>query len=270
MTMTLTDAHFDELLENGFVILPRYYHGPRLEEMAAAQRRVLKTWDEVKDNPPADRSMYAPWPSAEFVLNSAMLEEPLIAFGKRFLKTDRVHFRVGLMLARYPGYKGDNTTHIDNGNNSLLPMSESHREFGQIGFWTHLEDVGLDQAPLQLIPKRYGNDLSKAVKLACPAGTVAVFSNYTWHSANDYTRADGQRFTWGFGLGRADHCWEQFRHYTDQGLNPHFIKLVSSLTARQREYFRFPPAGHPYYTKQTLEALEKQYPGWNARNEYLA
>ena len=30
----------------------------------------------------------------------------------------------------------------------------------------------------------------------------------------------------------------------------------------------FPPAGHRYYTAQTLAALEQQYPGWNARNEY--
>ncbi len=31
---------------------------------------------------------------------------------------------------------------------------------------------------------------------------------------------------------------------------------------------RFPPAGHPYYTEQTLQALEEQYPGWNRDGEY--
>ena len=35
-----------------------------------------------------------------------------------------------------------------------------------------------------------------------------------------------------------------------------------------RTLFRFPPPNHPYYTKQTLAALEEQYPGWNARGEY--
>jgi hypothetical protein len=132
-----------------------------------------------------------------------------------------------------------------------------------------LEEVGEDQAPLQLIATRYGRDLTKAEKLVCPAGTIAVFTCYPQHSAGDYTRADGQRFVGGgMMLGRADHPWEQFRHYTDQGGNPHFQKLISSLTAEERMLFRFPPPGHYYYTKQTLEALEKQYPGWNARGEY--
>jgi hypothetical protein len=268
--MKPTDDHFTQLLENGYVILPRYFTGEKLAELAAAQRRVLKSWEQFKDNPPADRSMYVPFPSPEFALNRAMVDHDLIDFGKRFLRSNAVHIRTGLMLARYPGFRGDNGVHIDNGNNSLLPMSESHREFGQIGFWVHLEQVDADQAPLQLIPTRYGKDLSNAEKLICPAGTVAVFTNYTWHSAGDYTRADGQRFTWGFGLGRADHYWEQFRHYTDKGLDPHFIRLIGALTAKERELFRFPPAGHPYYTAQTLAALEQQYPGWNARGEYGA
>ena len=28
------------------------------------------------------------------------------------------------------------------------------------------------------------------------------------------------------------------------------------------------PPDHPYYTRQTLAALEAQYPGWNVRGEY--
>ena len=81
-------------------------------------------------------------------------------------------------------------------------------------------------------------------------------------------REDGQRFTWGIGLGRADHYWEGFRHYTDKGKNPIFSKFIGALTGQEREVFRFPAAGHPYYTPQTLAALEEQYPGWNAGNEY--
>jgi hypothetical protein len=267
--MKITDSHFDELFENGYVILRNYYPEEQRRAMAEAQRRVLKTWEQVKDNPPPDRSMYVPFPSSEFILNRAMVDHELLNLARRFLKTEQIHIRVGLMLARYPGYRGDSgTAHIDNGNNSLLPKSDSAREFGQLGFWVHLDDVGEDQAPLQLIRTRDGQDMSKVEKLACPGGTVCVFSNYTWHSAGNYTRADGQRFTWGFAAGRADHCWEGFKHYTDMGMNPHFQKLIGSLSAKERELFRFPPAGHPYYTPQTLAALEKQYPGWNRGGEY--
>ena len=91
---------------------------------------------------------------------------------------------------------------------------------------------------------------------------------YTWHSASSYTRADGQRYTWGTGFGRADHYYERFRHYTDKGIDTNFRHLVSSLTADERAILRFPPSTDRYYTRQTLAALERQYPGWNARGEY--
>ena len=57
-------------------------------------------------------------------------------------------------------------------------------------------------------------------------------------------------------------------HYTQVGADPHFREFISVLSARERELFIFPPAGHPYYTAQTLEALEEQYPGWNAGGQY--
>eukprot|EP01046_Picozoa_sp_COSAG06_P034836 COSAG06_NODE_3685_length_5014_cov_4.732452_3_plen_90_part_00 len=34
-------------------------------------------------------------------------------------------------------------------------------------------------APLQLVPRKYGTDMDKAVELVCPAGTICVFTNYT-------------------------------------------------------------------------------------------
>ena len=61
-----------------------------------------------------------------------------------------------------------------------------------------------------------------------------------------------------------------FRHYTDKGQQAVFSKFIGALSAKEREVFRFPPADHAYYSKQTLALLEKQYPGWNARDEYKA
>ena len=51
-------------------------------------------------------------------------------------------------------------------------------------------------------------------------------------------------------------------------MGPEFQTFVGSLTARQREYFQVPPAGHPYYTRETLAALEKWYPGWDRDGAY--
>ena len=68
--------------------------------------------------------------------------------------------------------------------------------------------------------------------------------------------------------GRADHYWEGVSSYTNLVSVEHFREFIGSISAEQRELFRFPPAGHSYYDAETLAALEEQYPGWNAGGEY--
>ena len=270
----LTDAHIEELDREGFIIVPEFITRDRLQTLQAAQRRVLPTWDQVKDDPPQDQkgnSLLVCFPHEEMELYRGVMHEESIAFARKWLKTDAIHARVGCLIARYPGHEGGGTgfdgsnLHTDNDNNSLLPISNELREFGQIGFWVHLEDVDEDQAPLRLIPKRHGMDMTKCVPLVCKGGTLCIFTNFTQHSATAYTRSDGQRFTLGYGFGRADHYWEGFRHFTHLGKSaPVFSEFIGSLTAQERELWRFPAAGHPYYTEQTLALLEEQYPGWDS------
>lgn len=279
MRKPLTDAHLEELDREGFVIIPDFISGDELKTLQAAQRRILPTWDAIKEDPPQDQagnSKLVGFPHEEMDLYRAAMDEDSIAFARKWLKTDSIHTRVGSLIARYPGHSrggsgfDDSNLHIDNGNNSLLPESKELREFGQIGFWNHLEDVDEDQAPLRLIPKRYGTDMTKCVPLVCKGGTVCIFTRFTYHSASAYSRADGQRFTWGYSFGRADHYWEGVKHYTNVGGNhPIFQQFIGGLNAKQRELWRFPPAGHPYYSEQTLGLLEEQYPGWNSE-EYRA
>ena len=264
----ITDEQFHELLENGYLILPNYIRGEELRELQAAQRRVLHTWEQVKDKPPKDFSEFVPYPYPDTRMSRLYLHPELIKLGKRFLKSDEVFARVGYMLTRYPGFPSGDTGHIDNGNNSLLPMSESAREYGQIGFWIHLDEVKEGQAPLLLGKKKDGKDTSKCTPLICPEGTIAIFNNYTWHASSPFTATEGQRFVWGFGLGRPDHYFEGLIHYTHIGQHPLFKEVISAMSPYERTLMRFPAPNHPYYTKQTLAALEAQYPGWNASGEY--
>lgn len=268
----ITDEQFDSLVEHGYLILPAYIQGEELEMLQAAQRRVLKSWEEYQQDPPksvgGDHTMFVPYPFPEVKMAGLYRHPELLRLGRRYLKSEEVYFRVGYMLARYPGFVSNDTGHIDNGNNSLLPMSESAREYGQLVYWTHLEEVTEDQAPLLLCSNVRGRDLAHAEPLVCPAGTIAIFSNYSWHASSSFRGSTGQRFTWGFGLGSASHDFEGLLHYTAIGQNPIFKQVISECTAEERRLFRFPPPNHPYYTRQTLAALEKQYPGWNARGEY--
>ena len=269
MTTRLTDAHFEEFRARGYLIVRDFISERQRREMAAALRRLLRPWEEIKDDAPEDRSDHCIFPYPEPCLNHAILHPEALAFARRWHQTDHIHYRQGVAMVRYPGFAGDSgKPHIDNGNNSLLPATESDRRHAQIVFWVFPEDVDEDQAPLRIIATADGRDLGKSEVAAVPGGSAAIFHTYTWHSAGNYLRPDGQRYSWSFGFGRADHYWEGVKHYTDQGANPDFRAFIGSLTAKEREVFWFPPPDHSYYTGQTLASLEEQYPGWNARGEY--
>ncbi|MDA0841478.1 MAG: hypothetical protein O3B01_06110 [Planctomycetota bacterium] len=269
MSNQLTDDHLDELEERGYVIVHDFLAEEQRMEISAAVRRVLKPWDEIKNDPPESRTDSRVFPFEEPVLNNAAVNREAIQFSRKWFRTDDIHFRPRSCIARYPGFRWKSpNAHQDNGNNSLLPPSDSDRTHAQLWFWIHPEPVEEGQAALRLVANEHKGDISKAEALLCPGGTLCIFHTHTWHSASDYIREDGQRYTWGFAFGHGDHCWEGVKHYTDVGNNPNFQNFIGNLNARDRELFRFPPAGHPYYTAQTLEALEKQYPGWNAGDEY--
>lgn len=269
MAARLTDEHMRQLDEDGFVIVEDFLPAAQCAAMLAAIRRMLPPWEQVRADPPATHGAHAYFPYVEPVLNRAIVHDEAIAFSQRWLGTDHIHYRPGLAMATYPGHPGG-TPHIDNGNNSLLPPKPADHGHAQIIFWCYLDDVGPDQAPTRMIPNRFGDDMSKAVPFVAPAGSVCIFHNYSWHSASPYTRPDGQRYVWKIAFGRADHYWEQVHYYTHMGMNEQFRELVSGLTAEQRLLFRFPPPSDPYYTGQTLAALEKQYPGWDHEGVYRA
>ena len=58
----LDDAVFEALLTRGYAIVHNYLTEPQRADMAAALRRLLKPWDEVKDHspPPLWDSYYFP------------------------------------------------------------------------------------------------------------------------------------------------------------------------------------------------------------------
>ena len=267
MSTFLTQAHFEQLERDSYIIVHNFLSEAQRAEMAAAIRRILSPWSEVEDKTKTSDATYFPY--EEQCLNRAILNPEGICFSQKWLGTEKIHYRPGLALVRYPGFKGySGKPHIDNGNNSLLPPSKSARHHSQLNFWFYPEDVEDDQAPTYLLKTSDGQDMSRAEKFVAPGGSVAIFTNYNWHSAGDYLRDRGQRYVGKFAYGRADHFWEGVLHYTSVGRNPHFCQFIGSLTAEEREFFRFPPAGHPYYTLQTLEALAEQYPGWN-KKEYI-
>ena len=205
----LNDTVFDALATRGYAIVHNFLPESQRAEMAAALRRILKPWDEAKGNLPAKFSANCHFPYQEQCLNRAILNREAIAFSRRWLDTDQIHYRPGLGLVTYPGRK-NMSFHIDNGNNSLPPPTESDRSYSQLNFWFCLEDVDPDQGPTLLSADADGQhqDPTRAEAMIAPGGSVAIFHNYSWHSGSDFLREESQRYIWKFAFGRVDHYWE--------------------------------------------------------------
>ncbi len=265
--MKLSDDHLNTFVEQGFVVVEDFYPEEKRVRIVAALHETLPPWDVIKGQPPESGMLTDDFPYSEMLFNELILDFDLIDFVQRALETEDIHFRYAHNWAKYPGCSALPQLHIDNGNNSLLPPCGDKR-YGQISSWYFPEEVRAEHAPMQVIPKPFGKDLTKKISLEVPAGTQMIFNTYLWHSASAFEGRDMQRYSVTRIYGRADHYWEGVSSYTDLGRNEHFRQFIGTLTAREREFFRFPPAGHPYYTSKTLKLLEEQYPGWNTKGEY--
>lgn len=266
--MKLTDDYMRTFEEDGFVVVENFYPEEKRTRISAAIRKDLPPWEELKDCPPESGLLTDDFPYTQMLFNELILDPDIIDFVGRVLETEEIHFRYAHNWARYPSPSASEPPlHLDHGNNSLLPPCDDNR-YGQISTWYFPDKVEEDGAPMLIIPKRYGKDVTKKIYLTVEAGTQMIFNTHIWHSASIFTGATGQRYSVTRIYGRAEHYWEGVGYITHLGLNEHFRKFIGGLNARQREIFRFPPPGHPYYTDKTLALLESQYPGWNARRDY--
>ena len=85
MPRGLNTHHLERLAEYGYLIIPEYYAGPQLKEMQAAQRRILPTWEEVIDNPPANRTILTEFPPAEMALLRGIVDHQAWEFSRKWL-----------------------------------------------------------------------------------------------------------------------------------------------------------------------------------------
>ena len=268
----LTEEHVAQFLDRGYVVVGEAYPEALRAELAAAVRRDLPPWEQAQASAslPDDRVGRDQFPYAQQILNRFIVDPQLLGFVRRALQTDHIHFRYAHNWVRYPLVGATvkaSSVHRDHGNNSLLPPNDDVR-YGQVSCWYFPEAVADDQAPMLIVPKEYGADVARGVRLVVPAGTLMLFNTQLWHSATPFRATTGQRYSITRIYGRADHYWEGVGFITSLGSNQYFREFIGGLTATERGVFRFPPPGHPYYTPEALAALEVQYPSWNARGEY--
>ena len=177
--------------------------------------------------------------------------------------------------------------HIDNDTNSFFPPHPDLDVYNYVNSCIYLHDVEEDAAPMQLIPGSHlqigdllprliedGNwpgrggieDIRRIPELAEPvsatgtAGSVRFNSSYGVHAAIPFQNKRKQRGYWTLSLCRGDTSgWTKMSNvWRDR---QYAIPFFTETTPRARSIFGWPPPGDPYYSAQTLRALEHWFPG---------
>jgi hypothetical protein len=110
-------------------------------------------------------------------------------------------------------------------------------------------------------PRLYDEEVSAAG----PAGTVLAYRCDTVHRATDLTAAQGARYTLHCSFRPAADEWVGRQGWGDRSFDPAWDPFVCRATPEQLELFGFPPPGHSFWTRQTLERLAVRYPGLDTR-----
>jgi ectoine hydroxylase-related dioxygenase (phytanoyl-CoA dioxygenase family) len=209
--------------------------------------------------------------------------------------TDQIHYinghlfvRAGPTDRRHPDHPWEGF-HLDHDTGSFLPPWNEHGRFDYVGCGVLLHDIGEDCAPTVLVPGSHRLSPERRVQLAreglmTPRGVVpdvrkipefsprAVFTGkrgsvgfsttHLLHAAVPFRDKSLQRAAWTMSVGRADTMpMVRFNNAFMYGEREFTIPFWTKTSPRVRSFFGWPPPGHAYYTRETLELLAIQYPG---------
>jgi Phytanoyl-CoA dioxygenase (PhyH) len=100
------------------------------------------------------------------------------------------------------------------------------------------------------------------VPTTAKAGSALFYSSYLIHAAVPFRNKRKQRAFWTLSMARADNsAWTRLANPWTFSEREFIIPFWSRTTPRVRTLFGWPPPGHPYYTRQTVDFLATWFPG---------
>src|SRR5206468_11721433 len=96
---------------------------------------------------------------------------------------------------------------------------------------------------------------------AGPAGTVAAYTNRTFHRGTQVTAPRGVRYTLHINFRPAGSEWQNRHSWLRHANTPAWQAFVETASPRQLELFGWPPPGHPFWTADTIAGVRQRYAG---------
>jgi len=281
--MSIDPRHYKQIKEQGFAVIPGFLEAKELKRARQGMARYFPSVDELEatqerygfiyDDP---ENLQVEFPFADDGLNDIATHARLIELVETLLGTPEIRLAQSAIWAKYAGLGHyEQGLHLDyQGNTLVVPRDDG--DYRQVNMILYYTDVTLDLGPTHVVPQTKTGDLplwpthrwrktSPALyeneqPVIAKAGSLLIFSMRTWHRASAMTAEAGVRFSHHFVWRSAAHDFQGYHQYSKHGENEDLQHFISHATPRQREVLGFPKPGDPYWTTETLSAVQLRYP----------
>jgi len=286
--MRITARHQAALLRHGYVLVTDFLTSKELSAAQADMLRYFPTAEELAATPQRfgwifddPENLQIEFPFAADALNHNSTHPDIIAFVERLLGTPQILLSQSAIWGKYAGTGSfQQTLHLDyEGNTLVVPRDDG--EFRQVNVILYYSDVTADLGPTYVVSQQH----SRTAGLWPPfrprdkyrhlyrhehpilpkAGSLLIFGMRTFHRAGEITANFGARFSHHLVYRAASCPFNGYHQYSQFGEKPEMRRFIERAAPRQREMLGFPPPGHAYWNRQTLEAVARRYPKMDMR-----
>ena len=125
--------------------------------------------------------------------------------------------------------------------------------------WQKTKDIPVERHTLNYVD--YADLYEDPSVAAAPAGSVVAYRPDVYHRSVDHTDPTRYRVMLHVSFRPRDAKWGGYQAWPIRGFSPELSKYVQQATPRQLELMGVPGTGHPYWDQDTLEGMQRRYPG---------
>ena len=216
-----------------------------------------------------------PYPDAPNI-NRLFVRPELVDFAERALGTRDIRIYQSRVWSKHAGRANyEQPLHRDL-NHSLVP-TRSEPGWWHLECFLYLTDVDEGSGAPKLVPRsavdeppidRRSMSRSEAPELYAAevsavgsAGSLLAYRSDVWHRGVDITRPGAERHVLVVAFKPAGTDWIGYDPHPPLAVNEDFIRFAETCTPRELALFGVPEPGHPYWTVDMVEEMQRAYPG---------
>ncbi len=200
-------------------------------------------------------------------LNRLQVHANISEFARLAMGMNDIRIYQARIWGKYTGVTNYEQPFHQDRNHNVVPDRLEPGWWNLEGF-LYLSDVDAGVAPTELAggpadaAQPYeGPPAGDRVSAAGVRGSFLAYRPDVWHRGVDLTRPGGARFLMSASYKPAGADWIGYDSVQPVTVGRSWIEFAATCTPDELALFGAPLPGHPYWTHELVEALERRYPG---------